>query len=269
MTPPVVTLLTDYGLQDEFVGACHGVIARICPEARIIDVTHGIAPQDVLGGALRLGAALPYLPAGVHVAVVDPGVGSERRAVALRCADGNVFVGPDNGLLWPATQRGGGIIEAVEISESRFRLELVSATFHGRDIFAPVAAHLAAGRGLSEAGRPLDPAEMVQLQIPAARLDGSRLIATVLLVDRFGNLQLNFGTDRPRFGSELLINGQPVRYGRMFADAEPGELILYADGAGHLAVAVNQGSAAERLGVGPGSQLELDLRGTGDDDQRP
>ncbi len=265
MSVPVVSLMTDYGLQDEFVGVCHGVIARICPEARIIDVTHGVAPQDVVGGALRLQAALPYLPAGVHVGVVDPGVGSERRAVAFRCADGQILVGPDNGLLWPAAERAGGIAEGVDISDSPFRLEPVSATFHGRDIFAPVAAHLAAGRSLSEAGQPLDSGRLIRLDLPRAVIQDGRLRATVLLVDRFGNVQLNCRDGDVQFppGSEIDIGSTRAIYATTFMDAAPGELILYPDAAGFLALAVNQGSAAERLGLASGSEVELEQKGTG------
>jgi S-adenosylmethionine hydrolase len=151
-----VTLLTDYGLADEFVGVCHGVIARIAPTATIVDLTHGIPRHDVRAGALVLARALPYLPAGVHVAIVDPEVGAERRAVAIRCAEEDrLLVGPDNGVLAPAAERFGGAVEAVDIARSPHRLEPVSATFHGRDLFAPVAAHLAAGAPLEGAGDPL------------------------------------------------------------------------------------------------------------------
>lgn len=259
MSPQVVTLLTDYGLQDEFVGVCHGVIARICPQARIIDVTHGVAPQDVLGGALRLAAALPYLPIGVHVGVVDPGVGSERRAVALRCADGNQFVAPDNGLLWPAAERSGGVVEAVEVSASPFRLEPVSVTFHGRDIFAPVGAHLAAGRSLTEAGEPIDPDGLIRLGLPRADIQDGLVRATVLLVDRFGNLQLNCRAAEVGFkpGDRLAVGSLTALYGGKFSDAGPGELVLYPDAAGRLALAVNQGSAATRLNARPGDALEI------------
>jgi S-adenosylmethionine hydrolase len=143
---PVVTFLTDYGRDDDFVGVCHGVIARICPEARVIDITHGLPRHDVRAAALVLRNTLGYMPAGVHLAVVDPEVGSPRRAVALRVAhEERVLVGPDNGLLVLAAERLGGIVEAVDLAGSPFRLEPVSATFHGRDLFAPVAARLAAG----------------------------------------------------------------------------------------------------------------------------
>lgn len=257
MSRPVVTLLTDYGLDDEFVGVCHGVIAGICPAARIIDVTHGVAPRDVLGGALRLAAALPYLPVGVHVAVVDPGVGSERRAVALRCGGQRILVGPDNGLLWLGSEAGGGVREAVDISASPVRLQPVSATFHGRDIFSAVAGHLAAGRPLGELGQPVDPATLIRLEVPAPGVENGLLRATVTLVDRFGNLQLNCRDERPRTAGEVRVNGHPARRGRTFADAAPGELVLYRDSAGFLALAVNQGSAADLLGLAPGNELEI------------
>src|ERR671939_1055083 len=140
----VITFLSDYGHDDDFVGVCHGVIARIAPDARVIDVTHGIPRHDVRSGALVLRRALPYLPPGVHLAVVDPEVGAERRAVAVRTAEeGRLMVGPDNGLLSLAAQRFGGAVEAVDVGRSQHRLRPVSATFHGRDLFAPVAAHLA------------------------------------------------------------------------------------------------------------------------------
>ena len=155
---PFISFLSDYGLDDDFVGICHGVIATICPEARVIDIAHGVRRHDVRAGAVILRDALAYMPAGVHLAIVDPDVGAERRAVALRLDDDRLLVGPDNGLLWPAAELGGGVVEAADIARSRFRLEPLSATFHGRDIFAPVAARLAAGAPLAEAGEPCDPA---------------------------------------------------------------------------------------------------------------
>src|SRR4051794_37595572 len=186
---PVLTFLSDYGLLDEFVGVCHGVIARLAPEVRVIDITHGVARHDVRAGALMLDGALPYLPAGVHLAVVDPEVGGRRRAVALRCAEEDrMLVGPDNGLLSLAAERFGGAVEAAEISRSPWRLEPVSATFHGRDLFAPVAAHLAAGEPLAAAGDPLDVADLVALELPSARVEAGALVVHALASDRFGNV---------------------------------------------------------------------------------
>src|SRR3954447_1978517 len=192
MAAKTITFLSDYGLGDEFVGVVHGVIAGICPEARVIDLGHGVPRQDVQAGALALARALPYVPAGVHLAVVDPEVGARRRAVALRTAqEDRLLVGPDNGLLIPAAERFGGVVEAVEISTSPWRLESVSATFHGRDVFAPVAARLAAGEPLAEAGAPLEPDELQRVEIAAARVEHGALVARVVDVDTFGNVALN------------------------------------------------------------------------------
>jgi len=265
---PVVTLLSDYGLEDGFVGVCHGVIASMCPQARIIDLTHGLARHDVRGGALILAGAIPYLPVGVHVAIVDPGVGSRRRAVALATADARLLVGPDNGLLWPAAEVCGGVREAVEISDSPLRLEPVSATFHGRDIFAPIAAHLAAGVPLAEVGVGLDAAGLVALELPRARaLEDGRLGATVVHVDRFGNVQLGAGAAEAQ-AAGLSLGGRvrlelaagavhTARYVRTFAEGGEDELILYDDATANLALALNLASAAARLGVRVGDQLRL------------
>src|SRR5919108_4547753 len=166
MAPRPITFLSDYGYDDEFAGICRAVISRIEPEARVIDLTHGIARHAVRQGAAILANALPYTPPGVHMAVVDPGVGSPRRALAVRtAAEDRILVGPDNGLLWPAIGRLGGAVEAADISLSPFRLEPISATFHGRDVFAPVAAHLAGGTALSEAGEALAPDTLATLEL--------------------------------------------------------------------------------------------------------
>ena len=259
MSGPFITFLSDYGLEDEFVGVCHGVIAGICPEAHVIDVTHGVPRGDVRAGALILSRGLRYLPRGVHLAVVDPSVGSERRGVALRLADGRLLVGPDNGLLSLAADACGGVVEAVDIGASPFALEPVSATFHGRDIFAPVAARLAGGAPLTDAGAPVDPAALVALELPRAQvIDGVRG-ARVVYVDRFGNVQLD--VEQPLFepGGAFEIAGEPVRYARTFADAGAGELVLYEDSTRRLAVAVNQGDAAARLGVAVDDELRIRL----------
>src|ERR671929_935574 len=153
----VITFLTDFGLEDDFVGTCHGVIARIAPEVRVIDITHGIRPGRVLQGALMLANTLAYMPIGVHLAVVDPGVGGSRRPLALRDGEGRLYVGPDNGLLVTAAEAGGGVAEAHELANPAYALERVSRTFHGRDLFAPAAAHLALGVPAAELGPPLDP----------------------------------------------------------------------------------------------------------------
>lgn len=270
VSAPVITFLSDYGLSDDFVGICHGVIARICPPARIIDLTHGVPRHDVRAGAVLLEQAMAYVPTGVHLAVVDPDVGTRRRAVALALADGQMLVGPDNGLLWLAAEAGGGVVQATDIARTRFRLTPVSATFHGRDIFAPVAAQLAAGVPLAESGDPLDPAELVELALEPPRRDGQTLIAQVRYVDHFGNLQLNAAhADLAPTGLRLgrtadlgLPDGTAhvARYVHTFAEAGPGELLLYEDAQQRLAVAVGHGDAARRLGLTVDDELTLRSR---------
>ena len=187
----IVTLLTDYGNDDEFAGICHGVIAKIAPEARLIDITHGIPRHDIRRGAIVLRNAIDYVPKGVHLAVVDPTVGTPRRAVAVLCGDGHLLVGPDNGLLSLAWERCGGAVEAVDLNLSPFRLEPVSATFHGRDLFAPAAAHLAIGATLDDAGERVDTEELVRLALPASEVVDGVVHAHALIIDRYGNVGLN------------------------------------------------------------------------------
>jgi S-adenosyl-L-methionine hydrolase (adenosine-forming) len=263
----LITLLTDYGRDDEFVGVCHAVIRGILPGAELVDLTHGIPRHEVRQGAVTLRNALPYLPAGVHVAVVDPGVGTERRALAVSCADGRILVGPDNGLLSLAWWEAGGVVEAVDASHSPHRLEPVSATFHGRDVFAPVAAHLAAGESLAEAGDSLDPADLAVVELPAARRDGSSLVAHAASLDRFGNVALNASrADLAELARGRIVEIEsrgdrfPARFARTFADAEPGELIVYEDAYRALAVALNRGDAAATLAIGLGDEVRLSPR---------
>jgi S-adenosylmethionine hydrolase len=264
VAPAFVMFLTDYGLEDDFVGTCHGVIARIAPEARIIDVAHGLEPGSVLQGALVLAKTLRFMPDGVHLAVVDPGVGSSRRPVVLRDAGGRLFVGPDNGLLVPAAERAGAIAAAYELAEPAYALQPVSRTFHGRDLFAPAAAHLANGVEPAELGPPLDPATLVRLALPHPEVYTSRINATVLAVDRFGNVALNLARadlDACGIGAaaqvELEVRGD--RYlavaARTFSDARTGDLVLFEDSWGDVAVAVSSGDAAQLLRVRPGDEL--------------
>jgi len=263
-----VTFLSDYGIADEFVGVVHGVIARVCPEARVIDLGHGVPRQDVRAGAAVLARALPYMAPGVHLAVVDPEVGARRRALALRTAEQDrLLVGPDNGLLLPAAARFGGVAEAVEISASPWRLEPVSATFHGRDLFAPVAARLACGEPLAEGGAPLDPAELVAGEESQPRREGGALVAHVVGVDSFGNAMLDAGHDDTlesglRLGERVAVRtgGRRVRgvVGRTFSDVAPRALLLYEDATGSMALAVNGGDAARLLGLGAGDEVRLE-----------
>lgn len=257
-----VTFLSDYGLDDDFVGVCHAVIQRAAPGAAIVDLSHGVPRHDVRTGALTLRRALPYCAPGVHLAVVDPDVGTTRRAIALRTAeDSRLLVGPDNGLLSLAAQRFGGIVEAVDISRSPHRLEPASATFHGRDIFAPVAAALAAGAELGDAGEPLDADEVVRLDMPLARIDPAGLVAHAISFDRFGNVTLDVEHQEItgvglRLGATVAVNDRTARYAVTFADVPAGDLLVYEDAYRTLALAVNRGSARELLG------LELDDRVT-------
>ena len=262
-----VTFLSDFGLQDDFVGTCHGVIKRIAPQAEVIDITHGIPPRAVVQGALVLANTVQYMPQGVHLAVIDPGVGGPRRALALVDADGRAYVGPDNGLLMPAAERSG-IAEAHEIVNPAYALETVSRTFHGRDIFAPAAAHLANGVPLSELGPPIDPSALVRLELPEPELRANRIDATVLYVDAFGNIQLNLTRshlDQAELpaGARVELELGGTRYyavaARTFSDARVGDLILYEDSYGNIAVAMNRGSAADMLVARAGQSLRINL----------
>jgi hypothetical protein len=267
---PVITFLSDYGRCDEFVGVCHAVIARRCPRARIIDLVHGVPRHDIRAGALALRAALPYAPPGVHLAVVDPGVGGERRAVALRVAqDERILVGPDNGLLTVAAEALGGVVEAVDIGDSPECLRPLSATFHGRDVFAPVAAALADGVALGALGEPIAADGLARLALPHARRDGDTLIAHVLSTDVYGNVALDATAELAsaaglEAGGALVVEvagrATPARLGRTFGDVAPGALLAYRDARGAIALAVNGGSAAAQLGVRPDDELILRRR---------
>ena len=265
----IVSLLTDYGRDDDFVGVCHGVIRSIEPDAQIVDVTHGIPRYAVRTGAIVMRNTLPYLPVGVHVAVVDPQVGTQRRALALRCRDGRLLVGPDNGLLSLAWEQAGGVELAADVTRSRHRLEPVSATFHGRDVFAPVAAHLAGGAPLEEAGEPVEPGSLNRVELPQPRMEGDTLVAHALTVDRFGNAGLNVSHEALlgiglTLGAtvELEVGGERflAAYTTTFSDVKPGELIVYEDAYRMLAVAINRGDAGGTLGLATDTEVRLRSR---------
>jgi S-adenosylmethionine hydrolase len=262
-----VSFLSDFGLQDDFVGTCHGVIKRIAPQTQIIDVTHGIPAQQILQGALVLGSTLPYMPAGVHLAVVDPGVGSSRRALALRDEEGRFFVGPDNGLLIPAADRAG-IAVAHELANPAYALETISRTFHGRDLFAPAAAHLSLGVAIEELGPPLDPDALVRLDLPQPELGPDKIAATVLYVDSFGNIALNLTREHiaevgivPGTQVELELGGERFYAvaARTFADARAGDIMLYEDSYRNMSVAISNGNAGEMLRARPGQSLRINV----------
>ncbi len=263
-----ITFLSDYGVADDFAGICRALIVRIAPGTQVIDITHGIGRHDVREGASVLAGAVAYAPVGVHLAVVDPGVGGPRRAVAVRTAgEGHLLVGPDNGLLPPAIDCLGGAAEAVDISDSPFRLEDASPTFHGRDLFAPVAAHLASGAELVEAGEPMDPALLERQPVSRPRLEQLRAFAHADRIDGFGNISLDLEpTDlagHPLAGSGRVSVGSRSRRRTAvravaFDDVAEGAFLFYEDSAGKMAVAVNRGDASEVLGVRPGDVIELE-----------
>lgn len=267
MSPRPISFLSDFGLEDEFVAVCKGVIWQILPDVRILDVTHGVPRHDVRAGALALTRAIQYLPAGVHLAVVDPGVGTERKALAVRSADERLFVGPDNGLLSPAVQVCGGATGAVVLDPSRWGMRSPASTFHGRDVFAPAAAALAGGVPMEEVGHAVDPAGLLPLLLPLCRQheDGS-LAAMVLWVDHYGNCATNV--------SELDLDDAGISEGDMleveaggrrerlpfvptYGAVEIGRPLAAVDSAGQLALSVSHGSAAEMLGLGEGEGLTI------------
>jgi S-adenosyl-L-methionine hydrolase (adenosine-forming) len=259
-----VCFYSDYGVVDEFAGICRAVIRRVAPRVRVIDITHGIRQRDGVGGAVALRNALPYTPdRAVHLAVVDPGVGGERRAVALRSADDRLFVGPDNGLLILAAEAGGGIVEASWLTNRDLWLTPLSRTFHGRDIFAPVAARLADGLDLDGAGEPISAESLVRLIPPAPRRVAGGIVAVAVQIDSFGNVALNLDAAEVADGLagivELETAGRTVlaRVGDTFASVAAGDLVVYGDSAGRVAIAVNGGSAAESLGLATGSDVRL------------
>ena len=260
-----LSFLTDYGLEDGFVAACHGVAARIAPHAAIIDLTHLIPSGDVRRGAAVLAQTVPYLPPAVHVAVVDPGVGTARRGIAVAAGD-SVFIGPDNGLLsWAVTAAGGAAL-AFSLTNRELWLSQVTPTFHGRDIFMPVAAHLAAGAELASAGEEIDAGGLVTLPAPARQVHDFTAEGEVLTVDRFGNVQLTItgadaaeigvrpgGTVLAHFGHRQLT----LPFRETFGTVATGELVSYTDSAGLVSIAVNGGNAAQRLGLPPGARISL------------
>lgn len=274
--PRPILFLTDYGLQDELVGTCHAVIARLAPDARVIDLTHAVPPQDVLAGALSVAAAVPYAPAdAVWLAVVDPGVGTDRRAVVVEAGKA-ILVGPDNGVLSLAWEELGGPARAVAIDADRVAPGPVSSTFHGRDVFAPAAALIAAGARVDDLGEPVDPASLVRLTVPPPGIGPGRLRVRVLTIDRFGNVRLAAQepdlqraglTDADAVTIAAEVAGEEAadrmvvaRRARTYADVPEGHDALIVDSAGWLAVARNLGSAADGLRVATGDFVILSER---------
>ncbi|HYK94919.1 MAG TPA: SAM-dependent chlorinase/fluorinase [Candidatus Dormibacteraeota bacterium] len=265
---PVIGFLTDFGL-DGAAATCRGVMLSIARDAQIVDVCHTVAKYAIADGAYLLAASLPWFPVGVHVGVVDPGVGTERRPVAILTARGDVLVGPDNGLLLPAAERLGGVVAARLIANPAWQLPVTSATFHGRDIFSPVAAHLALGEPFAEVGPEIDAAGLVRLEPARAVVDGDALGTRATYVDSFGNVRLAGGSadlvsalGALPAGTELALEleggrHERVTWQRTFGAVERGGQLLYEDSAGNLAIAVANGNAAARLGLSTGDRVRV------------
>jgi S-adenosylmethionine hydrolase len=262
MTRPIV-FLTDYGHSDAFVGICHGVMAKIAPDSRVIDITNSVPRQDVLRGAVELARAVPYMPEdAVYVAVVDPGVGSDRRAVAT-AAGASILVGPDNGLLSLAWEALGGVEAAVEIENPDVVLAPVSRTFHGRDVFAPAAAHLAAGIKLDEVGPAVHAGTLVRLDVPGPMVADGTVGARVTATDGYGNVQLNateldLDAAGVTAGNVLVVNGRRLPRAGTFAELPEREPGLIVDSEGYLAIVVNHGNAAQMLGLASGDAVIIE-----------
>ena len=262
--PPVIGFLTDFGL-DGAAATCRAVMLSICRDAQIVDIGHTIRKYAIRDGAFLLRFALPYFPVGVHVAVVDPGVGTQRRPIGVRTGRGDVLIGPDNGLLLPAADALGGAVEARELTNRDLWLPITSSTFHGRDIFAPVAGHLAAGAAsFDDVGPRIATEHLVRLPEPSARASHGMIETVVTYVDSFGNVRLAGGADEVATAFGAPADGAPMvaefnepgplreltRFATTFGAVGVGESLIYVDSLGNLAMADNQGSIATRLGLG-------------------
>ena len=263
---PFISFLTDFG-PDSAAAICRGVMLSIAPDAQIVDISHSVRKYAIRDGAFLLSAALPWMPVGVHVAVVDPGVGTQRRPIGLLTGRGDVLIGPDNGLLIAGAEQLGGIREARVLENRAWMLERTSSTFHGRDIFSPVAAHLALGGEFAEVGPPVDVESLVAIRFPKPEIGDGVLGSSIVYVDSFGNLRLaGERDDLARAVGELTPGrsfrlefaaangGRPVvetaPWARTFGEIPAGRPLLYEDSSGRLAYADNQADVARRLGVG-------------------
>jgi len=260
-----VSFLSDYGHADEFVGVIHSVIRSLAPQAAVIDLVHDIPPFDVRAGSLALVRAVQYVAPGIVLAVVDPGVGGSRRAIAVEVGQGaGVLLGPDNGVLAPAVAMSGGATRAFELTNADLHLAAPGPTFAGRDVFAPVAAHLCNGVALEELGGELDPVDLRPGLIPLPRVEDGRLVAEVLWVDRFGNCQLNVGPDDVRdYGDRVMLRiGDKVRTAvtaQAYGDLGPGQVGLVVDSYGMISIVLDQASASDTVGLRPGSPVVFEL----------
>ena len=259
-----VCFLSDFGLADDFVGTCKGVMAGVLPGVAVIDLTHEVPGFGVEAGAEILQHATRYMPAdAVYLAVVDPGVGTRRRALALRAEGGALLVGPDNGLLVPAAEALGGVSEAVVLTDGRYHVHPVSNTFHGRDVFAPAAAYLASGMEPSELGEAVDPSSLVRLAVPGAEMEDDGFVARIISIDRYGNARLSVAQEESglEYGTAMKVDAgdgeMSVRYLETFGSAKAGELMVVPDSHWRLSLAVNKGNAAQALGLKVGGRVRL------------
>ncbi len=259
-----ISFLSDFGHADEFVGVVHSVIRSIAPDVSVVDVTHGIAPHDVRAGALSLARSANYLCPGVVLAVVDPGVGTARKAVAVEVGDGaSILVGPDNGVLASAVALVGGATRAVELTNGEFQLPRLGSTFDGRDIFAPAAAHLALGVDMGELGPNVDPSSLTPGLLPVTAVEDGALLIEALWIDRYGNVQLNIGPDDlAEWGDPFsLVAGEhreSIARRRAYRDISTGEVGAVVDSSGLVSLAVNGDSAASHLGITSGQELRIE-----------
>ncbi|HVL27536.1 MAG TPA: SAM-dependent chlorinase/fluorinase [Acidimicrobiales bacterium] len=262
-----ISFLSDYGLDDEFVGVVKAVIRSIAPHVTVLDITHNVPAHDVRAGALALARSIQYLPSGVVLAVVDPGVGSDRRALAVEVGGDEpaVLVGPDNGLLASAVALAGGAGRAVALTNADYHLGSPGPTFAGRDVFAPAAAYICLGADLEDLGEPVDPYSLLPAVVPLAREEEGSVVGEILWVDRFGNAQLNVGPDDVEpMGDRLLvrIGDRPPRLAvraRTYADLKAGQVGLVVDSYGLLSVSLNRRSAAEELRIGAGDAVTIEM----------
>lgn len=267
---PIIGFLTDFGL-DGAAATCRAVMLSICRDAQIVDIGHTIRKYAIRDGAFLLRFALPYFPVGVHVAVVDPGVGTQRRPIGVRTGRGDVLIGPDNGLLLPPADALGGAIEARELTNRDLWLPVASSTFHGRDIFAPVAAHLAAGdAAFDDVGPRIATEDLVRLPEPSAHASDGMIETVVTYVDSFGNVRLAGDRDdlRAAFGETDdghrfrvaigSMEAEEATFARSFGHVEMGEAILYLDSSGDLALAANQADLAARIGAESGMSVRIE-----------
>jgi S-adenosylmethionine hydrolase len=271
-----ISFLSDFGHADEFVGVVHSVIRSIAPGVSVVDVTHGITPHDVRAGALALARSANYLCPGVVLAVVDPGVGTDRKAVAVEVGDGaSVLVGPDNGVLASAVALVGGATHAVELTNSEFQLPRLGSTFDGRDIFAPAAAHLALGIDMAELGPTMDPSSLMPGLLPVTAVEDGVLLIEALWIDQYGNVQLNIGPDDlADWGDPFSLAAgdrrETIASRRAYRDISTGQVGAVVDSSGLVSLAVNGGSAAAQLGITSGQELRIErLDGPGHGSSTP